>query len=701
MPAQCPNMLTCPSERGFLDVRSFVPGLWLDASDRSTVIAPSGVSEWRDKSGFGRHVYQSTVGNRPAYRQNGLNGLPVIAFTHSSSQSMTQSVTFPPFLGVSAFSVFSVVNRRLNGGNKGCYLAYAGGGSGVDILFAMAGTDTFYQIGNGADGGGTQAAFGKFNQYLVNTLIFDGTQTGNANRMRVWDSGKPNTLSFGYTVPATTSSNTTNRLIIGNYLSDWFLNGEIGEIIVLPYAANERQRQQIDGYLAWKWGTRGTLAESNPHFLSRPTDNRYLKRRTRTIVSLAGAAGSSGGGDISGSSSKIFDIAVSSTGRIDLSGSSSKTIDITGSATGQTITTGISGSSTKTFDLTASSSGQVSIQGSSNKTIGITASGTGQTSLQGSSTQTIALSGLATGQISLRGSSSSTITVSGSATGQTISGGISGSSSITIGTTGSATGQVSLAGSSSKTISIVASSAGTVDLRGSSSATIAMSGSASGQTTTAGITGSSSRTIDIAVSSIGKVGLSGVSVGSFDLLASGSGSIGLRGQSNKTIEMSGEASGSTSDYTPLFGSSNVTINMIAISNGAQINQKTITPRKKSHRDMIAAGLGWFEQQRRKHLCRDIVYTRKGIEYKMTATTARTIFENQGPTGILEKIVVMDFIISKEELAEIDFPPRKGDKISYNEETYEIMSLPGVGEFEYTDADRRAVRVHTKQVGVFR
>jgi hypothetical protein len=228
-----------------------------------------------------------------------------------------------------------------------------------------------------------------------------------------------------------------------------------------------------------------------------------------------------------------------------------------------------------------------------------------------------------------------------------------------------------------------------------------MSGSATGQTIAGGIAGSSSRTIDITVSSTGKIGLSGVSIGLFDLLASGSGSIELRGQSNKTIEMSGVAAGSTSDYTPLFGSSNITFNMIAISNGAQINQKTITPRKKSHRDMIAAGLGWFEQQRRKHLCRDIVYTRKGIEYKMTATTARTIFENQGPTGILEKIVVMDFIISKEELAEIDFPPRKGDKISYNEETYEIMSLPGVGEFEYTDADRRAVRVHTKQVGVFR
>jgi hypothetical protein len=261
-------------QRALLLPPELQPGLWLDAADMSTVIAPSGVSEWRDKSGFGRHIYQSTVGNRPSYRQNGLNGLPVIAFTHgdhSYSQSMTQSVTFPPFLGVSAFSVFSVVNRRLNDGNKGGYLSYALGGITVDILFAMNGTTTLYQIGNGSDGSGTQSAFGKFNQYLVNTMIFNGSQTGNANRMRVWDSGNPNTFSFGaYTVPASTSSNTNNRLIVGSYTSaDWSMDGEIGEIIVLPYAASERQRQQIDGYLAWKWGIRGTLAASHP-FRNRP-----------------------------------------------------------------------------------------------------------------------------------------------------------------------------------------------------------------------------------------------------------------------------------------------------------------------------------------------------------------------------------------------------------------------------------------------
>lgn len=61
-----------------------VPGLaeWHDASDASTITldGSNNSSEWRDKSGNGRHRTQSNVNWRPAYVTNVQNGLPGLLF---------------------------------------------------------------------------------------------------------------------------------------------------------------------------------------------------------------------------------------------------------------------------------------------------------------------------------------------------------------------------------------------------------------------------------------------------------------------------------------------------------------------------------------------------------------------------------------------------------------------------------------------
>lgn len=51
---------------------------WLDAADSSTftVDGSTNVEQWRDKSGFGRHVSQDDAAKRPSYVSNVQNGLP-------------------------------------------------------------------------------------------------------------------------------------------------------------------------------------------------------------------------------------------------------------------------------------------------------------------------------------------------------------------------------------------------------------------------------------------------------------------------------------------------------------------------------------------------------------------------------------------------------------------------------------------------
>jgi hypothetical protein len=289
------------------------------------------------------------------------------------------------------------------------------------------------------------------------------------------------------------------------------------------------------------------------------------------------------------------------------------------------------------------------------------------------------------------------LTLSGSATGQTIAGGISGSSSSTLTLSGSATGQVSLVGTSTGTLTLSGTGTGQISIVGTSTGTLILSGTATGQTIAGGIAGSSSANFVLSGSAAGGIAVSGQSSSSLTLSGSATGNVSLQGNSNKILDFTGTSSGSTFDNVPLTGGSIGLFMLSGFSYGVQLNDVVVEPKKKSHQDLIAKGMGWFEKQRNKYMVRDIVYTRKGVEYEMTATTARTTFESIGPTGFPEKMIVMDFIIAKNLMTDI-FPPKKGDTVSYNGNTYEVMSLPGIPEFEYTDADRRAVRVHTKQVG---
>lgn len=65
---------------------------WFDADDFSTITLNSNtVSEWRDKSGNGRHATQATASNQPAYATNTLNGRPVLTTTTLSGQGMAVS----------------------------------------------------------------------------------------------------------------------------------------------------------------------------------------------------------------------------------------------------------------------------------------------------------------------------------------------------------------------------------------------------------------------------------------------------------------------------------------------------------------------------------------------------------------------------------------------------------------------------------
>lgn len=90
-----------------------------------------------------------------------------------------------------------------------------------------------------------------------------------------------------------------------------------------------------------------------------------------------------------------------------------------------------------------------------------------------------------------------------------------------------------------------------------------------------------------------------------------------------------------------------------------------------------------------------------IEY-ITGNTRRTVKATLGSTnypamdtnGMVTEIESRDFIVQVTFLVD---KPLRGDKIKYNNETYEVMSLPNMDVVRFSDTFKKKYRIHTKLV----
>ena len=244
--------------------------LWLDASDNSSVITVSGaVSQWSDKSGNSRHVYQATANYRPAYVTAGLNEINVISFNGSSGQlSLASNLS----IGTS-YSIYVVVKNNntitspasfndqailycpspitfLNTGNS------ASAVTGELLYFG----DTSLSAGsNGYAKSGISIAPQTFLIALRKSSGFSGRFTGADDFTTTVNGGLDPTVAM-------TLRN------IGSYdaISSVF-NGLMCEIIIFPTSQSLSDTQYTEGYLAWKWGFQLSLPVDHPYRSAPPT----------------------------------------------------------------------------------------------------------------------------------------------------------------------------------------------------------------------------------------------------------------------------------------------------------------------------------------------------------------------------------------------------------------------------------------------
>lgn len=227
-----------------------IPGcaLWLDAADRNTLtLSGSNITQWNDKSGYGFNAVPVS-GNTIVFKSPGQNNLPVCNFGNNR-------MNISNFNWRTKFTVALVTQA-----NAGTFLYSLWGSNYINYVY----------------GGNWNLVFLNTSLALNDSTIAQGTTaTGSAFCIAIYQYGLMGT-------PPTWRLNGTQRSTVyvsGSYPSDvslsgtLFINGngsnnidtsQIAEIIHYNDNLTASQCQQLEGYLASKWGLLGNIPATHP-----------------------------------------------------------------------------------------------------------------------------------------------------------------------------------------------------------------------------------------------------------------------------------------------------------------------------------------------------------------------------------------------------------------------------------------------------
>jgi hypothetical protein len=269
-----------------------IPGcfLWLDGADRSVVgVSGSNVTAWNDKSGLRNNL---TTISSPAPTYNSNTG--AIRFTANNGVTTGTSIrgalnttyTNP----ISTFIVCSIrldpntlYNPRLiNFGTNGTSATYFAGqftivinaNSGSTPGFAVYANNNEDPTGSGINNQtfipttfSTIGIFENLSDYSGTTLTVNTFLNGNtstySSRTTTWIVAPPYVTSMSY---ISLGANTNGSSYVGDDFS-----GDIYEVLSFSRTISTTERQQIEGYLAWKWGVQANLPSNHPFQKGPPT----------------------------------------------------------------------------------------------------------------------------------------------------------------------------------------------------------------------------------------------------------------------------------------------------------------------------------------------------------------------------------------------------------------------------------------------
>ncbi len=243
--------------------------LWLDAADSSTITTSgSSVTQWRDKSSSGYTFTQGNTSLSPKYGLNTMNGLNVITSQGSQylqitnwSQNFTTATFFYVLQPTNSFSTWEFIGVLMSPQVTGTPYIYI-------ELFGLTSpnlfTATFSSYNNGGFGGNLGSGSITGSTYLMTGLFRANTSTNSANV-----NGTP-FGGYNFTGTANFSSSASNVTLYTAGYPGNSKSGLYSEIIMFNRVLSVSEYQQVEGYLAWKWGLQANLPSNHPYRMRKP-----------------------------------------------------------------------------------------------------------------------------------------------------------------------------------------------------------------------------------------------------------------------------------------------------------------------------------------------------------------------------------------------------------------------------------------------
>jgi hypothetical protein len=214
------------------DPLSLSPAAWWDASDTGTVATGvDGVTDWDDKSGNDRHLFQGFGPYMPSYTSSAINGLHALEWPSTDNPRSLVTAAFD----VTVKEVYVVLECSTS-----TFSNYEG-------IFASRDNAKSETIGGQASGVGLQvtdllAYVNGNNSTNMNGDVFPEIESPSLWRFVVPSSGWATTA--GLVVGMDRMFNSLNR--------GW--NGYIAEVLVFSTALSSGDRGDLETYLMDKWG---------------------------------------------------------------------------------------------------------------------------------------------------------------------------------------------------------------------------------------------------------------------------------------------------------------------------------------------------------------------------------------------------------------------------------------------------------------
>ena len=200
------------------------------------------MATWSDLSGNAQHATQSTASKRPLYKTSILNGQPVVRF--DGVDDFLANGTFTALNNAPAASLF-IVKRQTSGGATTFPFLFLN----FFYQFNLAGLSKYWRTSASEDANATL----DWTTWTYEAQLFDGSQSGNANRLKIRSNGSSVSVSYTGTIAATLGSGTGFYVSTADgTLYPW--NGDIAEIIAYSTALSDGDLAQLERYLATKYG---------------------------------------------------------------------------------------------------------------------------------------------------------------------------------------------------------------------------------------------------------------------------------------------------------------------------------------------------------------------------------------------------------------------------------------------------------------